>query len=105
MTTTPSAGLVVVDMLNRYEHDDAGSLRRSVREVLPVMRSLIGRARERDVPIVYVNDNHGDWSAGGEELCRRALEGRTGDASSRFGRRRQRRSSPRPATQSSTKRR
>ncbi len=71
----PTTSLVVIDMLNRYEHEDAESLRTSVRAVLPAMRELIGRACERDVPVVYVNDNYGDWSAGAAELCSRALDG------------------------------
>ncbi|HEX3801206.1 MAG TPA: isochorismatase family cysteine hydrolase [Solirubrobacteraceae bacterium] len=70
------AALIVIDMLNRYEHEDAESLIVSVREVLPAMRELVGRARERDTPIVYVNDNYGDWSASRSELCASALEGR-----------------------------
>jgi nicotinamidase-related amidase len=68
--------LIVIDMLNRYEHDDAEPLIASVRDVLPRMRGLVGRARERDTPIIYVNDNYGDWSAGGSELCSSALKGR-----------------------------
>jgi nicotinamidase-related amidase len=40
------------------------------------MRELLERAREHDVPIVYVNDNHGDWSACRPELVERALRGR-----------------------------
>ena len=67
--------LVVVDMLNRYDHEDAELLVASVREVVPTMASLIGHAREADAPVVYVNDNYGDWSADRTELCRRALEG------------------------------
>jgi nicotinamidase-related amidase len=67
--------LVVIDMLNRYEHDDADTLRKSVEEVLPVMQALISRAREQDAPIVYVNDNNDDWSAGPAELCEQALAG------------------------------
>ncbi len=67
--------LVVIDMLNRYEHDDADTLRNSVEEVLPVMQALIARAREQDAPIVYVNDNYDDWSAGPAELCEQALAG------------------------------
>jgi hypothetical protein len=70
-----STVLVVIDMLNRYEHDDADALRSSVQRVLPAMRALIGRAREHDAPIVYVNDNYGDWSAGHSELCEQALQG------------------------------
>jgi nicotinamidase-related amidase len=71
----PSSALIVVDMLNRYEHDDAEPLRESVREVLPNIAALIDRARETDMLTVYVNDNHGDWTAGRRGLSRWAREG------------------------------
>jgi nicotinamidase-related amidase len=74
MEHTPTA-LVVIDVLNRYEHEDAEPLAESVAQALPAMQSLISQAREHDVPIVYVNDNYGDWAAGGPELSRRALDG------------------------------
>lgn len=32
---TQRTGLIVIDMLNRYEHEDADSLRGSVRTILP----------------------------------------------------------------------
>ncbi len=70
------AALLVIDMLNRYEHEDAGALVASVREAMPAIRGVIERARERGAPIVYVNDNYGDWSAGAGELCEGALAGR-----------------------------
>jgi nicotinamidase-related amidase len=70
------SAVVVVDMLNPYEHEDADRLVASVRDALPAMRELLARAREQDVPIVYVNDNHGDWSACRPELVQRALRGR-----------------------------
>jgi nicotinamidase-related amidase len=72
---SPTTALIVIDMLNRYEHEDAGMLIASVREIVPQLQGLIGRADERDLPIVYVNDNYGDWSAGRAELCKRALGG------------------------------
>jgi nicotinamidase-related amidase len=71
-----NTALIVIDMLNRYEHVDADALVASVRLAVPSMRELIARAREQGVPTVYVNDNYGDWSAGRSELCERALEGR-----------------------------
>ena len=70
------SAVVVVDMLNTYDHEDADRLLPSVREALPAMRELLERARAQDVPIVYVNDNYGDWSAGRPELVEHALEGR-----------------------------
>ncbi len=70
-----ATALIVIDVLNHYEHEDAETLRRSVRDTLPAIGDLLQRARDTDVPIIYVNDNHGDWSAGRPELCQRALEG------------------------------
>jgi nicotinamidase-related amidase len=67
--------LVVVDMLNRYEHEDARPLCDSVREILPSIADLIRRARDVDMLTVYVNDNHGDWTVGRGGLTRWALAG------------------------------
>jgi nicotinamidase-related amidase len=74
---TERMALVVIDMLNRYEHEDADALTESVRDSLPAMQRTIERAQEHDVLIVYVNDNYGEWNAGGAELCERALQGPT----------------------------
>jgi nicotinamidase-related amidase len=69
------SALVVIDMLNTYDHEDAEVLRESVREALPAMRRLLDRAQHDPVPVVYVNDNSGDWAAGRPELVERALAG------------------------------
>jgi nicotinamidase-related amidase len=70
------SALIVVDMLNRYDHADAEPLAASVRARLPAMRSLVDAAGERDVLTLYVNDNYGDWSANGPSLARHALAGK-----------------------------
>jgi nicotinamidase-related amidase len=76
----PSSGdataLLVVDMLNPYEHEDADRLAGSVRTALPQVTALIERARSQDVPVVYVNDNYGDWNSSAEELAETAMKGR-----------------------------
>jgi nicotinamidase-related amidase len=69
------SALIVVDMLNTYEHDDAELLTESVARVVGPMRELIGRAVDADAPVIYVNDNYGDWNSSQEELTRRAMEG------------------------------
>jgi nicotinamidase-related amidase len=73
------SAIVVVDVLNTYDHEDSERLMASVREALPAMLQLLSRAREQDVPIVYVNDNYGDWSACRSELLEQALRGRAPD--------------------------
>jgi nicotinamidase-related amidase len=70
-----SAALIVIDMLNPYEHEDAEKLMESVGEALPALRELIQQAPSAGLLTVYVNDNHGDWTAGREKLTRRAMAG------------------------------
>jgi nicotinamidase-related amidase len=69
------SALLVIDMLNSYEHEDAEPLKDSVRECLPAMQALLERSRGSELLTVYVNDNHGDWSAARRELGERALNG------------------------------
>jgi len=73
------SALIVVDMLNMYDHEDGDVLVESVREALPAIQRLVERARHDGVPVVYVNDNHGDWGAGRPELLERAMAGRAGE--------------------------
>ena len=67
--------LIVVDMLNPYEHEDADKLVASVEETLPTLVALRDRVREEDVATIYVNDNHGDWESSRRQLIDAALEG------------------------------
>jgi nicotinamidase-related amidase len=67
--------LVVVDMLNTYEHEDAEKLTASVERIVEPMRELIARAIDQDARVIYVNDNYGDWNSSQEELTQRALDG------------------------------
>ena len=71
--------LLVIDMLNAYDHDEAEELTQSVEGIVDNIRSLIGRAEEEGAPIVYVNDNYGDWNSSAEELAERACEGKRAD--------------------------
>jgi nicotinamidase-related amidase len=70
-----NSALIVTDMLNRYEHEDAEPLVESVRHMLPNLQSLIADAKDHDTLVVYVNDNHGDWTAGRREMVQSALQG------------------------------
>jgi nicotinamidase-related amidase len=67
--------LIVTDMLNRYEHEDAEKLVKSVEQALPTIVELRDRADDEGVPVVYVNDNHGEWEASRDGLVESALEG------------------------------
>ena len=74
MTGVRSA-LIVVDMLNPYEHDDAERLADNVADVVESISALVARAERAGVEIVYVNDNYGDWNSSQEELVEGAMNG------------------------------
>lgn len=67
--------LIVIDMINTYDHEDADLLLPSVHKALPAVVRLIDRAREADVPVIYANDNFGQWRSHHGELLDKALAG------------------------------
>jgi len=70
------AALLVIDMLNPYDHDDAEALADHVAGIVEPLADLVRRAREGGVDLIYVNDNMGDFAATHHDLVRRALDGR-----------------------------
>ena len=76
----PETALIVIDMLNPYDHEDAEPLAESVKEALPAIVDLRDRARDApDTLTVYVNDNFEEWEAQRGELVEQALAGRHPD--------------------------
>jgi nicotinamidase-related amidase len=73
------SALIVVDMLNAYDHEDADRLVASVESVVEPIAGLVERASDAGAEVIYVNDNYGDWNSSSEELAQRALDGRRPD--------------------------
>jgi nicotinamidase-related amidase len=69
------SALIVVDMINSYDFEDAERLRASVEKALPRMVGLVERAQEHGVKTIYVNDNYGAWHQGRRELVEEVLAG------------------------------
>ena len=68
--------VLVVDMMNTYQHPDAEDLIPNVGRIVDPLADLVRRARASDdVDLVYVNDNYGDFSAEFSDLVRSALDG------------------------------
>lgn len=68
--------LVVLDMLNSYEHEESEELAQNVAAALDGIRTVVDRAHRAEIPVIYVNDNFGDWNSSSEELAEKALAGR-----------------------------
>lgn len=67
--------LLVVDMLNDYDHPDGDALRENARRALGPISRLVRAAQEADVPVIHVNDTHGRWDADRRELSGLAERG------------------------------
>ncbi|OJZ66292.1 isochorismatase [Mycobacterium paraffinicum] len=68
--------VVVVDMMNTYQHPDAEELIPNVAKIIDPLADLVRRARESDnVDLIYVNDNYGDFAAQFSDIVGSALDG------------------------------
>ncbi|WP_329395380.1 isochorismatase family cysteine hydrolase [Streptomyces melanogenes] len=67
--------VIVIDMINTYDHDDADLLLPSARSAVPAVVKLLDLARRHDVPVIYANDNFGQWRSHHGEIVETALAG------------------------------
>ncbi|MER7700494.1 MULTISPECIES: isochorismatase family cysteine hydrolase [unclassified Streptomyces] len=74
-----NSALIVIDMINTYDHPDAEKLVPSVRTALPHITRLIDRARSEDVPVIYANDNFGEWRSHHGEIIETTLAGKNAE--------------------------
>ncbi len=71
--------LVVIDLLQRFDHEDGDALLASLRARLPGLVGALDRARAAGMPVLYVNDLDGRWDSNAPALVRDALDGPGGD--------------------------
>jgi nicotinamidase-related amidase len=67
--------LLLVDLIQDFQHDDGDRLLESYRSRHPAMVAAIDRARQNGIPLVYANDNWGRWDSNVARLVEEALAG------------------------------
>ncbi len=80
-TTDPSApaavgrtALLIIDMISCWDFPDADKLVRGALEIVPAVRALKARCRAVGVPVIYTNDNHGQWRSDFATLVRESRD-------------------------------
>lgn len=58
---TEQTALLIIDMINDFDFADGAALHPHALCAAAPIRALAGEARRAGVPIVYVNDNYGQW--------------------------------------------
>lgn len=71
--------LLVVDVLDDFDHDEGELLLASFRERAATIVHAIATAREAGVPVIYVNDDRDRWDSDAPALAREAADGPGGD--------------------------
>ncbi len=66
--------LLILDMLNRFDFPEGRALEKRAWPVAQKIRSLKDRCRRRGMPIVYVNDNFGDWKSDRDGIINECLQ-------------------------------
>jgi nicotinamidase-related amidase len=75
-----NTALLVVDMMNTYEHPDAEHLAPNVEKIIDPLAQLIKQMGDReDIELIYVNDNYGDFTATHKDIVAAALDGERPD--------------------------
>jgi nicotinamidase-related amidase len=72
----PKTALIVVDMVQTSDFEDAARLVHNVERIVEPLTGLIERAKEQADLTIYVNDNFGQWLSEREKLVSEALAGK-----------------------------
>jgi nicotinamidase-related amidase len=65
--------LVLVDVVNDFEFPDGDKILKNALRVAPRLARLKKRAREANIPVIYVNDNFGQWRSDAGKLLAHCL--------------------------------
>ena len=71
--------LILIDVVNDLEWPGGEEIFPEAMAMADRIAELRARARQHRVPIIYVNDNYGDFTAGHDNLVRSALAGKRPD--------------------------
>jgi nicotinamidase-related amidase len=66
--------LVLIDVLTTFQFPDGDAILQGALRMRNALVRLKARAREVGIPVLYVNDNFGDWRSEKEVLMGRCLE-------------------------------
>ena len=75
--TRPSpvpVALLLIDVLTTFQFPDGDTILQHALAMRDALVKLKARAREAGIPVLYVNDNFGDWRSEKEVLIGRCLE-------------------------------
>lgn len=71
--TMKGVALLLVDVINAFDFEDAALLIERAEKVAVPIRTLAQHSRDEKVPVIYVNDNFGMWTSNFQSLVDHCL--------------------------------
>jgi nicotinamidase-related amidase len=65
--------LLLIDVINNFDFPDGGALLKNAMAMAPRLARLKERAKHARVPVIYVNDNFGQWRSESSRLIQECL--------------------------------
>ncbi|QKY70855.1 isochorismatase family cysteine hydrolase [Lentibacillus sp. CBA3610] len=62
-TSVENTAILFVDIINDFDFDGSENLLKHTNDILPGLKKLRQFGKEKDIPIIYVNDHYGIWQA------------------------------------------
>jgi len=66
--------MLLIDVLTTFDFPDGSAILKGALSMRDTLIRLKARARQSEIPVIYVNDNFGDWRSEKEVLIGRCLE-------------------------------
>ncbi|WP_245833217.1 isochorismatase family cysteine hydrolase [Oceanobacillus timonensis] len=66
--TPENTALIFIDVINDFNFDGGDDLLANTKDILPNLIKLREFAKEKSIPIIYVNDHYGLWQADFREI-------------------------------------
>jgi len=72
------AAVLALDLITDFAFPDGPTVRRALARRAAAIRALLARARQHRVPVIYANDNLGDWRSDAPALIAHCTAARPG---------------------------
>src|SRR5690349_1674115 len=73
MSTKFLSALCLIDVINRMDFPGSRLLARDATQMAPRIKTLKDKAYRRQIPVIYLNDNFGDWKTDFPRLVSRCV--------------------------------